>query len=191
MAIKITAKPTATAVKENFYFYVEQQETVNGNQIQALVRMTEAIYEWSALPLDIRTAIGVLVNAVRQQGWNTTAEISAAINTLNTALTAEITAAKNRVTALETWKNLITTQISGTKTLTNTEAFPFNNSAANVSIATQANANYLVFTEVVSAAGNVGEVIVSNKTKTGFTLEYTGSASTATIKYTVITGFAS
>ena len=88
------------------------------------------------------------------------------------------------------WDN-IWTWYGEAKTLTNTEAFPFNNSAANVSIATQANANYLVFTEVVSAAGNVGEVIVSNKTKTGFTLEYTGSASTATIKYTIITGFAS
>ncbi len=191
MAVKITAKPAATAVNDNFYFYVEQQETVNGSQMQALVRMTEAIYEWSALPLDIRTAISVLVNAVRQQGWNTTAEIAAAISTLNTSLTSDIDGAKSRITALETWKALLSTQITGTKTLTNTEEFPFNNSAAAVTITTQANANYVVLTEVTSATGNVGEVIVSNKTTTGFTLEYTGSASTATITYTVITGFAS
>lgn len=191
MAVKITTKPAATAVKENFYFYIEQQETVNGSNIQALRRMSEAVYEWSVLPLDIRTAISVLINAVRQQGWTTSAAITSAINTLNTSLTAEITADRLRLTALETWKTLHQTQIKGTKNLTNTDEFPFNNSQATVTIATQANANYVVLTEVTSASGNVGEVIVSDKTTTGFKLAYTGSAKSATIAYTVITGFAS
>ncbi|MBQ7703713.1 MAG: hypothetical protein IJT40_04985 [Firmicutes bacterium] len=191
MAVKMNTKPAATAVKANFYFYIEQEETVNGANVQALRRMSEAVYEWSALPLDIRTAITILVNAVRQQGWSASADLTNAINTLETAVNADFVLDRARLTALETWKTLLSTLITGTKTLTNTQEFPFNNSEASVTIATQANANYIVLTEVTSAVGNVGEVIVSNKSTTGFKLAYTGSASTATIKYTVLTGFAS
>lgn len=77
----------------------------------------------------------------------------------------------------------------GTKELTNSAVYPFNNSQVSVALTGgRENGDYLVLTEVVSGNGNVGEVVVSDKLTNGFKLAYTGSATEATVKYIVIGG---
>ena len=79
---------------------------------------------------------------------------------------------------------------TGTVTLTNTSKFPFNNSKVTVALNTSRDTgNYVVVTEVTAASGNVGEVVVSEQLVNGFKIEFTGSASSATISYTVIGGW--
>lgn len=73
--------------------------------------------------------------------------------------------------------------------LTNTGIYPFNNSAKTVALATvQDVTDYIVVAEAVTATGNVGEIVAADKLANGFKLGYTGSAKSATIKYTVIGG---
>lgn len=81
--------------------------------------------------------------------------------------------------------------VSGTVTLTNTLDFPFNDSQVTVPISTERNnQNYIVDYEVTAAVGNVGDIIVSAKLVNGFKIEYTGSATSVTIKYQVLGGMA-
>lgn len=83
-----------------------------------------------------------------------------------------------------------TVQETGTKTLTNTQKFPFNNSKATVALTnTRENLNYVVVIEEVTGAGNIGEVEVSDRLTNGFKLAFTGSAKSVTVKYAVIGGY--
>lgn len=77
----------------------------------------------------------------------------------------------------------------GEVTLTNNAIYPMNNSAQSVALQLpKENGDYVVLAEVKSFSGNVGEVVVSDKLANGFKIGYTGSASAATIKYSVIGG---
>jgi D-serine deaminase-like pyridoxal phosphate-dependent protein len=77
----------------------------------------------------------------------------------------------------------------GSVVLVNTKQYPFNDSVATVALkAERADRDYFVFTEVLSAAGEVGDVIVSAKAVNGFKLAYTGSAERAEIGYQVTGG---
>ena len=89
-------------------------------------------------------------------------------------------------------KLLARTEIeAGTVTLTNSGTFPFNNSQRTVALVTErANQNYIVDYEVTAAVGNVGDIIVSAKLVNGFKIEYTGSATSVTVKYQVLGGMA-
>lgn len=79
---------------------------------------------------------------------------------------------------------------TGTITLTNGQEYPFNDSKRTVALeVAQANAYYLVDTEIVSATGNPGEIIISDRMTNGFAMGFTGSASSVTVKYIVIGGF--
>ena len=78
----------------------------------------------------------------------------------------------------------------GTVTLTNTLAFPFNDSQQTVSLATyMPDTHYAVITQIMSAVGNPGEVEVFDKLTNGFKLKTTGSASSVVVDYIVIGGF--
>ena len=73
--------------------------------------------------------------------------------------------------------------------LTNAGIYPINNSAKTVALATvQDVTDYIVVAEAVTAVGNVGEIVATDKLANGFKLGYTGSAKIATIRYTVIGG---
>lgn len=62
-------------------------------------------------------------------------------------------------------------------TLKNTAKYPFNNSVQSVSLTkNRATKNYTVEAEVVSKNGNVGEIVITDKTLNGFKVEHTGSA---------------
>ena len=78
---------------------------------------------------------------------------------------------------------------TGTVTLSNTLAFPFNDSKATVALTrAQANTDYAVIAWTESEAGNIGEIQITEKQVNGFKASYSGSAKTATIKYIVIGG---
>lgn len=70
-----------------------------------------------------------------------------------------------------------------TVTLTNSAAYPFNNSVKSVSMtATRKNKNYFIEYEVTAKNGNVGEVEISDKQLNGFKVAFTGSATSVTLK---------
>lgn len=70
-----------------------------------------------------------------------------------------------------------------TVTLTNTAAYPFNNSVKSVSMTpARKNKNYFIEYEVTAKNGNVGEVEISDKQLNGFKVAFTGSAKSVTLK---------
>ena len=80
----------------------------------------------------------------------------------------------------------------GEVTLTNSDAYPFNDSLQSVPLETeQADTSYAVIAEVVSSNGDAGEVNVSEKQVNGFKLSYTGGATSAVVHYFVIGGIIS
>lgn len=74
----------------------------------------------------------------------------------------------------------------GTVTLTNTLAYPFNNSKKTVALSVKRDTmDYTVEVEATAAGGDVGKVIISDKQLNGFKIEHTGSAASVTVKYIV------
>lgn len=96
---------------------------------------------------------------------------------------------ENLATAKEYTDDAIPACEEGTVTLTNTEAFPFNNSLQSVALVTaQEDTSYVVITEVVSSVGDAGEINISDKQTNGFKMAYTGGATSATVHYFIIGG---
>lgn len=78
---------------------------------------------------------------------------------------------------------------NGTATLTNSRKFPFNNSMSTIALVNrQRNTKYVVIAEVVTVAGNIGDVVISDKQVNGFKMGFTGGAASATVNYIVIGG---
>lgn len=79
---------------------------------------------------------------------------------------------------------------TGTVTLTNTKAYPFNNSKVTIAITnTRQNLFYDVETEVTAYSGGLpGDIIVSDKQLNGFKLEFDGSAKSVTVAYKIKEG---
>lgn len=74
----------------------------------------------------------------------------------------------------------------GQVTLTNTQTYPFNNSATTVALQKSRDTlDYTVQTEIVSSVGIPGSIKVSAKQLNGFKIEFDGSATSVTIKYIV------
>lgn len=98
----------------------------------------------------------------------------------------ELVRQDGRITNLESYANPET----GAVTLTNTEEFPFNNSAVSVPLVNERdNLNYLVEIIKVEPVGNPGEIEVSDRQVNGFKLAFTGSASSVKVTYAVIGGY--
>ncbi len=73
--------------------------------------------------------------------------------------------------------------------LDNTEAYPFNNSAQTVALTKQrAGTDYQVLTDLLASDGAVGDICVSGRAINGFQIAFTGSATYAEIRYTVMEG---
>ena len=109
---------------------------------------------------DAKMSAALILNALRQIGWRT--------EDLEQA----------------------TVQETGTKTLTNTKNFPFNDSKASVALTnTRENKNYVVVIVEATGSGNIGEIEVSDRLTNGFKLAFTGSAKSVTVKYAVIGGY--
>ncbi|MDQ7790231.1 MAG: hypothetical protein U1D96_05460 [Eubacteriales bacterium] len=74
----------------------------------------------------------------------------------------------------------------GEITLTNSQIYPFNNSIQTVALAKPRDTlNYRVLTEVLSAQGMAGAIRITDKALNGFKIQFTGSATSVTIKYFV------
>jgi len=98
----------------------------------------------------------------------------------------ELVSQDARITNLESYANPET----GVVTLTNTEEFPFNNSAVSVPLTNERdNMNYIVEVIKVEPTGNPGEIEVSDRQVNGFKLAFTGSASSVKVTYAVIGGY--
>lgn len=85
-----------------------------------------------------------------------------------------------------------TVQETGTVTLTNSLAFPFNNSKKTVPLANvRDNLNYVVVvvSKTASDGGNIGDVEISERQVNGFKIEHTGSSKSVTVVYAVIGGY--
>jgi hypothetical protein len=79
---------------------------------------------------------------------------------------------------------------TGTVTLTNSDAAPFNNSVRTISLTKKKESTaYVVITEITANVGNVGEIVVTDKLINGFKIAHTGSAPSVSVKYTVIGGY--
>jgi len=76
-------------------------------------------------------------------------------------------------------------------TLTNTQEYPFNNSVKTVALSKQRNhMDYTVLTEVQDYSGGfVGDILITEKLKNGFKIQYTGSAASVKVKIYVKGGF--
>ena len=73
--------------------------------------------------------------------------------------------------------------------LENTEQYPFNNSAVIVALEReQSGTDYPVLTELLASDGAVGDILVTDRAVNGFRIAYTGSASYAELRYTVMEG---
>jgi hypothetical protein len=74
-------------------------------------------------------------------------------------------------------------------TLKNTKLYPFNNSQQTVALETSGdNTDYTVQMEVVSSTGEIGDIVISGKAINGFKIAFTGSASSAVVRYYVRDG---
>ncbi len=163
---------------------------------------------------DLQTALALIITWITQTEADWGDRISSLessrttdegrISTLESTATSHgtrLTTAEGKIVSLEgratTAEGNITKLMSrteieaGSVTLTNSQAFPFNDSQVTVPLVTErASQNYIVDYEVTAAVGNVGDIIVSAKLVNGFKLEYTGSASSVTVKYQVFGGMA-
>ena len=75
---------------------------------------------------------------------------------------------------------------TGEITLTNSQKYPFNNSTKTVALKQKMDTTaYTVEADVLSSAGEVGRIVVSDKQLNGFKVSYTGSATSAKIKFFV------
>ena len=69
--------------------------------------------------------------------------------------------------------------------LTNTQAYPFNNSVKTIALTgemVRLNKDYTVIVEASPTGGHLGDVLISDKMLNGFKMAYTGSASSAHVK---------
>ena len=70
-----------------------------------------------------------------------------------------------------------------TITLTNTQAYPFNNSKTTVNLTkVRANKTYIVDVEITAhSGGEVGDIKITDKLLNGFKVEFVGSAKSVTV----------
>ncbi len=75
---------------------------------------------------------------------------------------------------------------SGEITLTNSQKYPFNNSTKTVALKQRMETTaYTVEADILSSVGEVGRIAISDKQLNGFKVSYTGSATSAKIKFFV------
>jgi len=94
------------------------------------------------------------------------------------------------IAVLNTWKGKCTDIVTGSKTLTNSLDFPFNNSKSSVALSHSLdNANYeVIILSAVATDGNIGDIEITERLVNGFKMEHTGCASSVTVTYAVIGG---
>ena len=113
------------------------------------------------LEIDQYLASRILITYARQLGWSLDDTIS------------EVTVEEQEVT------------------LSNSQGYPFNDSAVTVSLGTtRGNTNYIVDYEIEDSDGCVGEIEITSKALNGFKVAFTGSATSVTVTLKIIGGMA-
>lgn len=126
---------------------------------------------------------------VREEG---TPQNASNFNTMDlAALEAMLMSAENQRMLMQTQR--IVEGLKGLTidvNMTNSQAFPFNNSVTTVQITEQRNtADYYVLPEVLSSSDdNIGEFKITDKLLNGFKIAYSGSASAVSVRCHVIGG---
>jgi len=136
----------------------------------------------------LAVSTGVILNHTRQNAWTIESEIDK--NTISLTNINELLSALDISTRLllnHTRQNAWEIE-KGSITLTNSEMFPFNNSQKTIVLKKARENDYIVVCDVTSFAGNVGEIVVTDRLVNGFKLGYTGSAKSVSINYQVIGG---
>lgn len=125
---------------------------------------------------------------VREEG---TPQNAANFNTMDlAALEALLIANENTRNLLQAKRDIdslkgLTVDVS----MTNSQAYPFNNSQQTVTITLRNYSSYYVVPEVVSHSGGfVGDFVISDKLLNGFKIAYTGSATAVSVRCHVIGG---
>ena len=123
--------------------------------------------------------VDVETQEVLQEGTNQSA---ANFNNMEAGITdAQLAASLILLSAAHTADQVATEE--QTITLTNSEAYPFNNSKTTVSLKQARNfATYTVDTEILSHNGTVGDIQITERLLNGFKVAYTGSATAVTLK---------
>lgn len=138
---------------------------------------------------DAQLAAALLLMAVQQNKWAIEALQGSEIQDLSIMTKLMLNGVRQNEWRIDHLEEA-TGQEVGTKALTNTARFPFNNSKASVALENRRdNCNYIVVIEEVTGSGNVGEVEVTDRLVNGFKLSFTGSAKNVTVKYAVIGGY--
>ena len=207
--VKITEKAIATELKPDAYFLVVQTESgvVSLRRVAKSVVLagvegdfaapysTTAHYE----PGDYCTNLGQLwrnKTAIKSgEAWNANHWTAVTVGELLDAEAFDLSISYglllNHIRQNEDdWAEKEFVSRHGTKILTNTQAYPFNDSETTVALSQSLpDTTYAVITQIVSSFGNAGEIKVSDKLVNGFKLAYTGSASSVVVDYIVIGGF--
>lgn len=157
---------TPSSITYSCYVAVGNASTVTVQDATAsLVTRADLDEIEDQIRFDTDTSVRLLTNTLRQVSWAQQADA-------------------DEIDKLELMEK-------GSVTLTNTEAFPFNNSQKSVSLATErATKDYIVtIVSATASTGNVGEIVVSDKLVNGFKIAHTGSAVNVTVDYMVTGGY--
>ena len=127
----------------------------------------------------------VTINLLSDDAFALSADMGL-LNNLDTDVRTTVVAALN-------WVAHNTIPLVIDKTLTNTLAYPFNDSQATVQISPErSNTNYRVDVEILNVTGGgVGDIEITDKLVNGFKIAYTGAASSVSVRCHVLGGMTS
>lgn len=157
--VKLTEKETVN-LKETASFVITQPETVDGEEKEAVRRVT--------------------VQDVKEVLFG---EQMAAIEAMQLETVEELRTHQRRLQRVEGEK--------GSAVLTNSQAYPFNDSIKTVALAEERNTlDYEVrIVTVKETGGFAGEIKVTDKQVNGFKVAYTGGAEEVELTYIVTGGY--
>ena len=130
----------------------------------------------------ISNSAEVTINLLSDDAFALSADMGL-LNSLDTDVKTTVVAALN-------WVAHNTIPLVVDKTLTNSLAYPFNDSQETVQISpNRDNSNYRVDVEVLSfTGGGVGDIEITDKLVNGFKIAYTGAATSVSVRCHVLGG---
>jgi hypothetical protein len=174
--IGIWCRNPDNSAQEILYCYVAVGD--NGDWIAP---KTSAVY-------DRRYKIETIIDAIQNVSVVVTPGLSVSVedfdaeqtlvrNIIDTDVGAVYQYARAKFSELEVTREIKTVN------LTNTQAYPFNNSAKTVALSIpRNNTNYEVYYEIASGFLNPGDIMVTDKLLNGFKIAYSGSATSVQLR---------
>lgn len=168
------------SITQEYYLSTSKAEQTGGSWVTTPPSWVRGQYLWTRFKIAYENPDKTeYTTPVCDSSWESSNELEMSAQDANLSVRLLLNFARQNAWVVE----------RGQVDLTNTGIYPINNSAKTVALATvQDVTDYIVVAEAVTAVGNVGEIVATDKLANGFKLGYTGSAKTATIRYTVIGG---